>query len=303
MSEQTRALREILADPGLEIVPECYSALTGRIVEEAGFRATYCGGSAMGGMHYAVPDHGLLTLTELIEVVARVAAAVSIPVISDADQGGETSLAVTRTVKCFERAGVSGIHIEDTLNPKHLGIHRNSVSPERLERYERLQPVAEMCARIGAAADARIDPDFVIIARTDELFNGGSVDAAIERGICYAEAGADAFMCLRMPAEEISRIAEAVPLPLVDTNVPAPVGVATPLKLSLFTGYSVFAAAETHRRWVDHVKGHGEYPQPAEQLAGRLPQDGLSREAYRKLVDDDHYVRMADDWTSTRDGS
>src|SRR5271167_2353946 len=109
-------LREVLAEPGLIVVAECYSVLTARVVEEAGFPATYIGGQAMGAMHAAVPDHGVVALSELLGFASAIAGSISIPLISDADQGGETPLNVRRTVRDFEHAGVAAIHIEDTIN-------------------------------------------------------------------------------------------------------------------------------------------------------------------------------------------
>ena len=137
-----------------------------------------------------------------------------------------------------------------------------------------------MCARIAAAVDARDDEDFVIIARTDELFNGGSAEEAIRRGIAYAEAGADLFMCLRAELGDIDRIADAVPIPLLDINHPVAAAEATKLKVDLFTGYSVSAAAAAHERWISHLKLHGEYDDGGRALTGRLPR-AMSGAAYR----------------------
>ena len=186
---KTKKLRALLQKPGVQLVPEAYSVRTAGIAESAGFEAVYTGGNMMSGMHLGLQDWGLITMSEMVEISSRIADAISIPVISDADQGGETALNVYRTVKMFEKAGIAGIHIEDSINPKHMG-----------GASDRLQPADEMLTRISAAVEARTDPDFVIIARTDELYNDGSVDEAIRRGVAYAKAGADVFMCLSLGA-------------------------------------------------------------------------------------------------------
>src|SRR5438874_8152359 len=100
-------LRQLLAgDPF--VAADCYSALTARIVEHVGFSAAYMGGHATGMMHYAIPDNGILAPTEMIEQAGRVAEAVSIPVIADADQAGESVADVHRNIRRYERVGVAG---------------------------------------------------------------------------------------------------------------------------------------------------------------------------------------------------
>jgi 2-methylisocitrate lyase-like PEP mutase family enzyme len=278
MSAQTRALRTLLITPGVVVVPECYSALTALIVEDAGFGATYIGGSATSGMHHGIPDHGLITTIEMIELAARITDCVSIPLICDADQGGETSLNVRRAVKGYVRAGVAGIHIEDTLNPKHLGAG------------DRLQPIGEMCARIGAAVDARTDPDFVVIARTDELYNKGTIEMAIERGQAYAEAGADLYMPVGMNPADIDRIANEVPIPLLDIMQPLSKVRDTKLKVDLWCCFAVFAAAQIFDEQMQELKEHGEF---LDMPARRLP-----REKYDRLMKDPEYREVAKRWTS-----
>jgi 2-methylisocitrate lyase-like PEP mutase family enzyme len=115
MPGSPHALRSLLAAGEPFIAADCYSALTGRIVQQVGFPAAYMGGHATGMMHYAVPDCGVLTTTEMVEQAARVAAAISIPLIVDADQAGESVADVHRTIRAYERVGVAGVHIEDEI--------------------------------------------------------------------------------------------------------------------------------------------------------------------------------------------
>ena len=188
MHETKRArLRDLLRTPEVTVVPEAYTVFTARLAELNGFDAIYVGGNMIAGMHLGIEDWGLVDLTELVEIGGRIARGVSVPAIVDADQGGETALNVYRSVGAYERAGIAGLHIEDTRNPKHMGQGRSE-----------LMPLQEMLVRISAAVEGRSDPDFVVIARSDSLILGPNrCDAAeaIRRGTAFAVAGADAFCC------------------------------------------------------------------------------------------------------------
>jgi 2-methylisocitrate lyase-like PEP mutase family enzyme len=250
MSGPTTELRRLLAGQPF-VAAEAYSALTARIVEHVGFPAAYMGGHATGMMHYAIPDSGLLTTTEMVDQAGRVAARVAIPVIVDADQAGESVANVVRTVRAFEAAGVAGVHIEDEINPKHSAYD----GP--------LLAVEDMQARLAAAAEARADPDFVIIARCDELYaegggGSGSLPETIRRGVAYAEAGADVFLPTFAPPEALSAIGAQVPLPLAGYGPLAP-----GLALSLFTGWGTASAARAHLELARHLFAHGDVPPEA----------------------------------------
>ena len=203
-----KTFRNLLESPDEIVMPEASIPGIARIVETMGFPAIYCGGYSMSALNYALPDHGLVSPSELVECARRIVDVVDIPVICDADQGGETLLNVHRTVRSFERAGIAGIHIEDSRNPKHM------------YKDDALIPTGQLVDRIKAAVDARTDPDFVVIARTDVMFNGGPVDEVIERGSACREAGADVFFVCLLPGEHIARVAEAVGLPIMDIGHP-----------------------------------------------------------------------------------
>jgi 2-methylisocitrate lyase-like PEP mutase family enzyme len=271
-------LRDLISGPDLVVVPEAYSALTGRLVEMSGFAAAYCGGHALGGMHYAVPDHGLITISEMVDLAARIADAVSIPLIADADQAGETTVNVRRTVKMYEKAGVAGIHIEDTINPKHL------------YDGDRLMPINQMVARIDAAVDAREDENFVLIARTDSLFNKGSVEEAIERGQAYAAAGADVFMCLSTPIEAIDSIAAHVPVPLLDIRHPVERAKKTRLKLDVMTGDLVSQSAWVAMQLLDELKEYGELRSSNDRR--------IAPEIFAEAIHDDEYLVEGRRWAA-----
>src|SRR5713226_5841435 len=139
------------------LAPGSYDALSARLVEEAGFPAVYMTGFGSSAGHLGRPDVGLMTMTEMVDNARRIANAVSIPVIADADTGYGNPINVIRTVMEFERAGVSAIHIEDQVAPKKCG-HMED---------KRVVPAQEMAAKIRAAVEARSSDDFLIIARTD----------------------------------------------------------------------------------------------------------------------------------------
>src|SRR4029077_11626763 len=139
------------------IAAEAYSALTGRIVEQVGFKAAYLGGRACSAFHYAVPDNGIYSQVEQIEQAARIAHAIDIPLIADADTLGETVADAYHFTRRYIQQGIAGFHVEDERNPKHSK-HVNG-----------LWSIADQQARIDAARRAQRDSgqDFVIIARCD----------------------------------------------------------------------------------------------------------------------------------------
>jgi 2-methylisocitrate lyase-like PEP mutase family enzyme len=244
-SENT--LRQLLRGAPF-LAGDCYSALTGRIVQLVGFPAAYMGGHSTGMMHHAIPDYGVFTPTEMIEQAARVAEAIDIPLIVDADEAGETVDSVYRNIRRYERAGVAGVHIEDEAHPKHSPFDGPLISVE------------EMQARITAAVEGRRSEDFVVIARCNELqvSNGGgtgSLDEAIRRGTAYAEAGADAFLPPFATAEQIEAVAAAIDIPVGGYGPLLP-----HMRFSLFTGYGVAVAARAHLEVSRYVLEHGTRP-------------------------------------------
>ena len=154
-----------------------YAAL---LAEQSGFRALYLSGAGVANASYGLPDLGMTTLTDVLTDVRRITAASRLPLLVDADTGWGHAFMIGRTVREMISAGAAGLHIEDQVAAKRCG-HR----PGKM-----LVSPAEMADRIKAAVDARADPAFVIMARTDALAGEG-LHAAIERGCRYREAGAD----------------------------------------------------------------------------------------------------------------
>jgi methylisocitrate lyase len=198
-----RRLREAWAEAPIR-VPGVFNALVARMAERLGYRAVYLSGGALSAAA-GVPDIGLLTLTEFVDQARTITAATPLPLLADADTGFGESLNVERTTRLFEAAGAAGIHLEDQQLPKRCG---------HLSGKSLVEP-AVMAAKVRAAAAARQDPDFVIIARTDARGVTGFEDA-VRRANLYVEAGADAIFPEALEnADEFSRFARAVQVPLL----------------------------------------------------------------------------------------
>lgn len=172
-------LREMLAQPGMITAPGAYDGITAKMIEAAGFDCIYMTGSGTAAT-YGYPDYGLVTLTEMAGNAGRIASAVSMPLIADADTGYGNELNVARTVHEYESRGVAAIHLEDQDFPKKCGHLDDKTVIDR----------DAFCAKIAAAAAARRDPNFVIIARTDARAVNG-FDEAVERSNAALAAGAD----------------------------------------------------------------------------------------------------------------
>ena len=191
-------LRKLLAEDAVAI-PGAFDALAAMLVEQSGFPAVYLSGAGISNSA-GCPDEGLLGLAEFAEQARRVTAAVSIPVVCDADTGFGGPLNVTRTVREFERAGAAAIQIEDQEWPKRCG---------HLEGKRIIEEEA-MVEKIRSAVCARLDPGFMVIARTDARGVGG-LEEAVRRGRLYARVGADALFPEALEsAEEFSLFAREV---------------------------------------------------------------------------------------------
>jgi 2,3-dimethylmalate lyase len=198
-------LRELLDSGQTIVAPGAFDPLAARLVEEAGFAAVYMTGFGTSAALLGRPDVGLLTMTEMTDNAGRIAACVDIPVIADADTGYGNPLNVIRTVGAYEAAGVAGIHIEDQVAPKKCG-HMEG---------KQVIPAEEMAEKVRAAVEARSQPDFVIIARTDARAVEG-LQQALRRARMYREAGADVLfieaLTSEAEAEEAAKAFPGVPL-------------------------------------------------------------------------------------------
>lgn len=198
-----KRLRELLARPGVLVMPGAYDALSARLVEAHGFEAAFGGGSAATSSLLGEADSGQLSMRDYADHYGRIARAVGIPVLVDADTGFGGVHNVRHAVRAFERGGAAGLFIEDQVFPKRCGYFAGKA----------VVPVEDMLAKLKAALDARLDPDFVICARTD-VYGLGGADAAIERAQRFLEAGVDmTFVQGADTVEALARVCREVPCP------------------------------------------------------------------------------------------
>ena len=176
----TTRYRELIKRPEIAVMVGAYDALSARLVERAGFDLTFVHDYGVSASLLGMPDMGLVTLTEMTDILEKVVKAVNIPVIGDGGCGFGNPLNTYRTVRDYESIGVAGVNLEDQVYPKRCG---------HLAGKQVVEP-SEMVEKIRAAVDARKDPDFVITARVDSIAIHG-LDDAIKRANIYVEAGAD----------------------------------------------------------------------------------------------------------------
>lgn len=233
--KKTTQLRGLIEDDEILMIPVVHDALCAKIAEQSGFKAIFTAGYANSAALLGKPDVSLLTLTEMVDVASRIADAANIPVFADGDTGHGNISNVIRTVKLFEKAGVAGLFIEDQVQPKRCG---------HMEGKQVIAP-EEMAAKIRAALDARSDPDFVIMARTDALAVNG-IEDAISRAQLYRDAGADLiFVEAPESIDQMRRIIREVDAPHMVNMLP---GGRTPMLTAMELqdiGYSVVAYATT----------------------------------------------------------
>ncbi|HHQ14516.1 MAG TPA: isocitrate lyase/PEP mutase family protein [Chromatiales bacterium] len=249
-------LRELLADRSPVVAPGCYDALTGLLVEQAGFECAYLGGASVSFSRLGRPDVGLVSMTEMADTVANICDRIDIPVIVDADNGFGGALNVQRTVRSYERAGAAAVQLEDQVLPKRCG-HLPG---------KQLIGTAEMLGKLRAARDA-LHESTLLIARTDAITVDG-LAAAMERGAAYAEAGADVlFIESPQSRDELEQIGRELgpKIPLLANMVE---GSRTPLlpaaelgelgfSLVIYPGSLVRALSLAGQRCLDALKRDG----------------------------------------------
>ncbi|GAA1040064.1 methylisocitrate lyase [Streptomyces murinus] len=203
-AERRRALRERLELDRLLMMPGALNPLSARLIQDTGFEAAYLSGAVLAA-DLGLPDIGLTTSTEIAARAQQTTRATDLPVLIDADTGFGEPMNAARTVQLMEDAGLAGLHLEDQVNPKRCG-HLDGKSVVARE---------EMTRRIRAAVDARRDPEFLLMARTDARAIEG-LDAAIDRAKAYVDAGADAIFPEALADErEFEAFRAAVEVPLL----------------------------------------------------------------------------------------
>ena len=250
-------LRARLSQPDVLVAPGVYDGLTAAIATDAGFEALYLSGAAIAYSRYGRPDLGLVSMSEVADVIRCVRDRVATPLLVDADTGYGNALNVQRTMRTFERAGASAIQFEDQTFPKRCG-HLADKS---------VIPAAEMAGKIKAAVDARSSDSTLVIARTDALASEG-LERAIDRAFLYAEAGADIlFVEAPKTREQLSELTASLgstrPLlanmveggetPLFDAHDLGNIG----FRIVIFPGGIVRALAHVARDYYASLHAHG----------------------------------------------
>jgi 2-methylisocitrate lyase-like PEP mutase family enzyme len=210
MTARRAGLRALVAKrPGL-VVPGAYDGVSARLVQAAGFPAVYMTGYGTAASRLGLPDLGFAGLGEMADHARNLAAVLEVPLIADADTGYGNALSVRRTVQAYEAAGVAALHIEDQVAPKRCG---------HLSGHQ-IVPRGEFAGKIRAAVEARTDPDFLVIARTDAISAVG-LDEALRRGELAAKAGADVLF-IEAPRTEaqVEQVARAFDTPLLYNYAP-----------------------------------------------------------------------------------
>ncbi|NEA40294.1 methylisocitrate lyase [Streptomyces sp. SID11385] len=203
-AQRRRALRERLATGRLLQMPGAINPLSAKLIEDTGFEAAYLSGAVLAA-DLGLPDIGLTTVTEIAARAQQTTRATDLPVLIDADTGFGEPMNAARTVQLLEDAGLAGLHLEDQVNPKRCG-HLDGKSVVERDTMSR---------RVRAAVDARRDPDFLLMARTDARAIEG-LDAAIDRAKAYIDAGADAIFPEALANEaEFEAFRKAVDVPLL----------------------------------------------------------------------------------------
>ena len=264
-----------------------HDPLLAKLVQQAGFRSISISGNAVAAAYLGMPDMGFLNLSDMVGVARRIAAAVELPVMVDADTGYGNAMSVVRTVRELEQAGVAGIIIEDQIDYKKCGM---------IETSHPVIPAEEHAGKIRAACRARSDPDLVIGARTDAARDLG-LDEAIRRAFLYAEAGADLLHIeVDGTRDNIERLAKAkLPVPLkasmdegksisfLDLAFLAQAG----FKLASYPGLIRYTIVRAVRENLAYLKSHGSTVGIRHRMA--------SVEEYFAAVEVDRYLTMERD--------
>ncbi len=256
--KKTTALRQMLEQRAALVCPGAHDAISARLIERAGFRALQVSGFGLAASYLGLPDMAFLSFGEMLEFTRNIVRAVDIPVMADADTGFGNSINAMYVTERLIEAGAAGMNIEDQQFPTRCG---------HLEGKQ-IVPVEEMALKVRACADVRdrLEPDFIINARTDAIAVAG-VEEAIARGNAYAEAGADlVFVEAPQSPEQIQRIVDEIAAPVSINLMDAVIGGKTPLvaidtlreigvaRISLPVG-PLFAAVKGMQTYLEEISG------------------------------------------------
>lgn len=219
-----KTFRQLIESEGMTVAPGAFDGIGATLINQAGFPAVYMTGAGISAS-LGYPDFGLLTMTEMVANASRMNACIDVPLIADADTGYGNELNVVRMTQEFERAGVAAVHMEDQEFPKKCGHLDN----------KKVIPLDDYLAKVRAFVDARTDPDFLLIARTDARAVI-DLDEAIRRANAALEAGADiAFVEAPQTLEEVEAVPKLVKGPCLLNVVHR--GKTPPINLKVAEGY------------------------------------------------------------------
>lgn len=250
-----KKLRQMIEERRALLVPGVMNALAARVAEDLGFEALYITGAGVTNALLGLPDVGFISPTQITDTISQVRNITELPLIVDGDTGFGNAVNVRQTVRSFERAGANAIQLEDQIFPKRCGHFdgKGVISGE------------EMAQKVRAAAEARISPDFLIIARTDAYATHG-LDEAIARAKLFIEAGADiTFVEAPREIEDIRKVVETLPVPQLVNMV---IGGHTPsvglddfrqlgVGMVLYANASLQGAINGMRNALTHLRDHG----------------------------------------------
>ena len=232
-----RRFRALLERDGTVVLPGAFDSLSARIIEDEGFDGVYLGGFASGASSLGLPDHSLITMTEMLDAARRITSVVGVPVIADLDDAGGNAVNVRRFVRLAEQAGLAGVHIEDVVAGKHFAGHPDVLVDGRT-----------FADRIRAATDARMDHEFVIISRSDTTV----VEEMIERSGAAVEAGADMIFLPYLRRRDAERVQRECSVPMMQLGSSRTNLSDAGAKVVIFPAHALFASfnatRETFRR-------------------------------------------------------
>lgn len=285
----SQKLRQLLQQPGTLVLPGVYDCIGAKLAEQTGFEAVFTSGFGISGATLGLPDYGLLTATEMLYTVGRMAQSINIPLVADVDTGYGNPLNVIRTVNDAIKLGVAGIILEDQLWPKKCGHFEG----------KKVISMAEHLEKIKAAVKAKGNSELVIIARTDARATLG-LDEAILRGKAYFQAGADiVFVEAPQSLEDLEKISAALPnIPLFANMIeggktpvlPAEKLAELGFKIVVYPLSGLFAATKAMMTCFQHLKQNGT-------TAGFT--DLTNFQEFEKIIEVAKYQQLEQDFTSS----
>jgi 2-methylisocitrate lyase-like PEP mutase family enzyme len=256
-NDRRKALKKLLDQGRTLVVPGSYDALSAKLVQQAGYELAYVGSYATSAAGFGVPDVGVLTMTELAAHAKSVVDAVDIPVLADAENGFFNAANIWRTVHAFEDAGVCGIHIEDHEGGKHTDLP------------QKVLPLDQMIQKIKAAMDARRDPDFLIIARTDAAWAMNDCEESVRRLKAFAEAGADLVLPTGLTPTQLGEVRSQISSKVMMVNTPSfsvADEEAAGIDIVVYYGFCLFAATHGIKNALKQFKRSGSADKTSEFL-------------------------------------